>query len=59
MGKLIKQKQDAGELAKPQQPLKINVPDGYIKPTTLPEIGITRKESSVLNLSAYCFNTAL
>ena len=53
MGKLLKQKQEAGEVAKPQQPLKINVPEGYIKPKTLPEIGITRKESSTSkNLSS-------
>ncbi|MBN2274492.1 MAG: hypothetical protein JXK95_09185 [Bacteroidales bacterium] len=45
LGQLIKDGQQAGEIAKQEQPLKVNVPDGYIKPKTLPELGITRKES--------------
>ena len=46
LGQLIKDGQDAGEIAKPQQPVKINIQDGNIKPRTLSEIGLTAKESS-------------
>ena len=43
MGKLIRQKQEAGELATQGRP--ISVPDGNTY-QTLPDIGVTRKESS-------------
>jgi hypothetical protein len=43
MGKLIRQKQEAGELATQGRP--INVPDGNIY-QTLPDIGITWGSSS-------------
>lgn len=52
LGQLIKDGQKAGEIAKPEQPKKINVPDGNIKPKTLTEIGITRKESSTFQTIA-------
>jgi hypothetical protein len=42
MAEAIKKRQDGqrkGEIAKQEQPLKVNVPDGYIKPKTLSDIG--------------------
>ena len=42
---LIKQGQERGEIAKPEQPRKINIPDGNIKPRTLSEFGLTAKQS--------------
>ena len=36
-----------GTIATQSQPLKINIPEGYIKPKTLSSIGITLKESSI------------
>jgi len=33
-------------------PIKINVPEGYIKPKTLSDIGISRKESSMFQAIA-------
>jgi hypothetical protein len=43
---LIREGQDKGEIAKPQQPNKINVQGNDIKPKTLTDIGITRKQSN-------------
>ena len=55
MGKLLKQKQEAGEIAKQKDEFRGNqwgVPEQNT-PQTLPEIGITRKESSTSkNLSS-------
>jgi hypothetical protein len=45
MGKLIRQKQEAGELATQEDGRPISVPDGNTY-QTLPDIGVTRKESS-------------
>lgn len=52
LGQLIQEGQQRGEIAKQEQPLKINVPDGYIKPKTLSDIGISRKESSTFQTIA-------
>ena len=53
MGKLIKEKQDAGEMAKKGENQSNLVLEGNKVKSTLPEIGITRKESSTSkNLSA-------
>lgn len=49
MGKIIQQKQEAGEVARQKDGAIFRdlVPDGNkVKPETLPEIGVTRKESS-------------
>jgi len=52
MGKLIKQGQERGEIRKPNEPDNKYVPGENI-PNKLPEIGITRKESSISkNLSS-------
>jgi N6-adenosine-specific RNA methylase IME4 len=52
MGKLIRQKQEAGELATQEDGRPISVPDGNTY-QTLPDIGVTRKESSTSkNLAA-------
>jgi len=47
LGQLIKKGQEDKEIATQSQPLKINIPEGYIKPKTLSSIGITLKESSI------------
>ena len=46
MGKLIRQKQEAGELANAGNPNFTIVPGENNSPQTLPDIGVTRKESS-------------
>ena len=53
MGKLLKQKQEAGEIAKKGENQSNLVTEGNKVKKTLPEIGITRKESSTSkNLSS-------
>ena len=61
MGKLIRQKQEAGELARREDNLKRSkkkqngpeVPEGYFGKQTISETGITKKESSTSkNLAA-------
>ena len=46
MGKLIRQKQEAGELANAGNPNFTIIPGENNRPQTLPDIGVTRKESS-------------
>jgi len=54
MGKLLKQKQEAGEIAKKgETKITRDVPNKNISKQTLPEIGITRKESSTSKATFY------
>jgi hypothetical protein len=55
MGKLIRQKQEAGELARQggDRGRYFNIPNENIETQTLPDIGVTWKESSTSkNLAA-------
>jgi len=53
MGKLLQQKQEAGEIAKPSDGYRFNTCSQKEQvPQTLSDIGITRKESSTSELQA-------